>query len=261
MGSEKIRKNIVKSKRSQVTIFIILALIIVVAIALIFVLFRKPTISLSPEDNPQAYIEKCVKDAAEEALDILMPQGSYIEPTNYVLYENNKIGYLCYNTNFYQQCINQEPMLIKHIEQEIIDYIEPKITGCFNSLRGELREKDYEVTMKSMKINAELQPKKVIINIDRVFELVKNKETRSFTKFKTQVLSPVYELSEIALEIVNQEAKFCYFEYLGYMIFYPKYNIEKFVTGDDAKIYTLTEIITNKKFKFAIKSCVLPPGL
>lgn len=248
-----------QNTRAQVTIFIIIALIIVVSVALIFVLFRKPTLEISPEYDPQAYVEKCTKDAVDEALTILMPQGSYISPSNYKLHKNEKIGYLCYNKNYYYTCINQEPMLIEHIEKEITEYIQPKVKNCFNSLKQELENRGYSIEAGEMNVSTELKTRRVVVEIDKQFDIIKG-ETRKFSKFRIQLIHPIYDLAEIALEIVNQEAEYCTFAYLGFMIFYPQYDIDKFVTSDDIKIYTITERASQKTFKFAIRSCALPPA-
>ena len=250
-----------KSKRSQVTIFIILALILVVSIALIYVLIKKPTINISPEDNPVAYIEKCMKDYATEALEILMPQGSYIEPRNYKLYQNEKIGYLCYTREFYETCKNQEPMVMEHIESETINYIEPRMQNCFANLRRELEKKNYDVDMQSMNISVEIKPEKVFITINRKLQLIKNEQTKDYEKFKTQILSPIYELSVIALKIMNGEAVGCGYDYVNEMMLYSNYDIKKFVTGDSTKIYTLKDKISQQALSFAVRSCVVPPGL
>jgi len=45
------------------------------------------------------------------------------------------------------------------------------------------------------------------------------------------------------------------------MIIYPKYDIEKFRTGDSDTIYTLKDTPTGKEFIFAIRSCAMPAGL
>jgi len=252
--------NLLNSKRSQVTIFIIIALIIVVAIALIFVLRREPTITISPSTDPQGYIEKCTRDAGKEALEILMPQGGFIEPESSIMYQDVNRTYLCYINTFYQTCINQRPHLTKDIEQEITDYIKPKMQSCFLSLEQELKKRNYNVETGNMEIITELKPKSVFITINRKFKLTKNQETRTFEKFKTRISSPVYDLAILAEEIVHQEAQFCNFEILGLMILYPQYDLDKFVTGSGEKIYTTREKSTDKEFVFAVRSCVLPPG-
>lgn len=258
MGIKMIRKD--KNRRGQVTIFIIIALIIVVAIVLIFVIWRKPTISISPFADPSAYIEKCAKEATEEAISILAKQGGDIKPEGSVMYKSKNITYLCYNANYYTPCINQRPLLIEHIEKEITSYIEPKMRECFVSLKEELGKKGYEVSTGEMKIETELQTKKVVVTIDREFEMTKQ-DTRKFEQFSAQLSHPIYELAEIAMEIANQEARYCNFDILGFMIIYPEYNVEKFRTGNSDTIYTLKEIATEKEFTFAIRSCVMPAGL
>lgn len=260
MGAKMIRKN--KSK-GQVTIFIIIALIIVVAIALIFVLWREPEAGVTPPTDPEGYIEKCIKDATKEAIEILSEQGGDIKPEGSVMYKNENIAYLCYNVNFYQPCIMQRPMLIEHIEKEIANYIEPGVKDCFYSLKQELDKRNYDVSMGNLDtkdITTELQTKKVTVTIKRKFEMTKNEETRKFEKFSAQVSSPIYDLAKIAMEIANQEARYCNFDVLGFMIIYPDYDAEKFRTGNSDTIYVLKDIATGKTFSFAIRSCAMPAG-
>ncbi len=260
MDVKMIKKGNKKSKKSQVTIFIIIALIIVVLIAMIFLIWRKPTIQVAPEADPQKYIESCTKTSVKEALDILGPRGGSINPENYKLYEEIPRIYLCYNENFYLGCINQEPMLIEHIEKEITDYIRPEIENCFSSFKEELGKKGYNVDLGEMNITTELKTRKVFVTIDRKIQLDKNQELRGFDSFKVQITHPIYDLANVAMEIINQESKYCNFEYIGHMIFYPRYNINKFVAGDSSKIYTVTEVVSGKEFVFATKGCVVPPG-
>lgn len=247
-------------KRGQVTIFIIIALIIVVAIALIFLLRREPTTGVSPETNPQAYIEKCMRDYTKEAVSNLSEKGGDAEPEISVTYKGKEITYLCYNANSYKPCINQMPMLIEHIQGEITDYIEPKVKECFSSLQQELEKRNYRVSLETMEISTELQPKRVIVEINRKLTITKNEETRTFNEFKAEISHPIYDLAEIAMEIVNQEAEFCNFENLGFMITYPEYDIRK-DSFDGSLIYTITDLETSNSFKFAVRGCVMPAGL
>jgi len=250
----------IERKKAQVTIFIIIALIIVVAIALIFVVWRKPVTTVSPTTNPEAYIEKCIKDYTEEAVKILSEQGGDINPEGNVMYEGKNITYLCYNANFYQPCINQRPLLIEHIEKEITNYIKPKMQECFSSLRTELEKRGYAVELDEMNATTELQTRKVIATIGRKLSITKQ-DTKKFEEFKAQVSWPLYDLAKIAMEIANQEARYCNFDILGFMIIYPEYNVEKFRTGNSDNIYTLKEVASGKEFTFAIRSCVMPAGL
>lgn len=250
-----------RNKKAQVTIFIIIALIIVVSIALIYVIWRKPSISLQPETNPNSYIEKCVKDSVEETFDIIMKQGGYVSPGNYKLYDNEKISYLCYSEN-HLPCANQV-MLISHLEQEITKDIEGKVQGCFNLLKSELENKNYEVELADeMQVTTELESGKVVVTIDKELAITKNEETRSFKKFKTEILSPIYDLAKTSIEILNGEAASCDFDYVSYMMLYHDYKISRDKLGDSTEIYTIGDKETGKEFKFATKGCIIPaPGV
>jgi len=262
----KSNKQIAKSKRSQITIFIIIAILLVVAIILFFLLARKkPTDILKPSmPNPQEYIEKCVKDNTKNAIDIMLSQGGYISPTNYKLYDDKKVAYLCYTNKFYYPCINQQPMYIEFLEEEIKSYIEPKIKDCFFTLKKEYQDRNYNVNEGTLNLEVELNPKQVGININKRFEVSKNEETRRFDKFKVKFVSPLYDLAVVAQEIASQEAKFCYFEYLGFSLLYPVISIDKKQVGSEetaSKIYIIKDKISGRQLLIAIRSCAMPGGL
>jgi len=248
------------NQRGQVTIFIILALIIVVAIVILFLLIKKPDLQIEDVENPQSYIESCTREAVEEAISLLSEQGGDIEPKGSTMFRGKEITYLCYNANYYSPCVNQRPLLIEHIQDEITNYIEPKVENCFQTLKVKLEEKNYIIEIGNMNLETTLQTKKVFININRDFKIVKRDSTREFKNFKMGLMHPLYELSNVAIEITNQEARFCNFDILGYMVFYPEYNLDKFRPGDGDVIYQIMHKPTNQRFVFATRSCALPPG-
>lgn len=249
-----------KNNKAQVTIFVILALIMVVAIIILFLLINRPSFEIVNAENPQAYIESCTRDAVEEAVDILSEQGGDITPIGSTIYKSKNITYLCYNANYYEPCINQRPLLIEHIENEIKDYIWDSVDNCFNSLAEELEKKNYEVSIGEIELTTKLQTNQIVVDINRDFTMTKNDKTQEFNSFKMNLINGLYGLSKIAAEIVNQEARFCNFDILGFMIIYPEYDVDKFRTGDSDIIYTLRERRSGDKFMFAVRSCTLPPG-
>ena len=249
--------------KAQVSLWIIVAVVLVAAVVLFF-LFRgkiEPPSFIEKLPEPQSYIEKCARENTEKAIEIILPQGGYLQPENYKLYKNIKVGYLCYNKNYYSSCINQEPLYVKHLEEEIKSYITGRIKDCFHNLEQEYRKKNYQVSSGDLSLDVRLNPKQVNIEINKKFEISKNEETKRYEKFKVLVASPIYDLAVIAQEIVNQEAKFCYFEYLGFQLLYPAYSIEKIDLGGETKIYSVKEKISGKQLNFAVRSCAMPAGL
>jgi len=249
-----------KNKKGQITIFVILALILIVGIIIIFVLRRAPEVDIISEKNPQAFIESCTRDSVEEALELIMLNAGDIEKKGSMLFQGSNVSYLCYNKNYYTPCINQKPLLIEHIEDEITAYVKPRVSNCFQNLKQTL-EPRYEVEMEEYwDLETKLNSKGVEVYIDREFKMQRGSNVRSFNLFKTNLVHPIYRLAEIAMEIVNQEARYCNFDILGFMIIYPQYNINKFRLGDSNTIYTIKEFTANKEFRFAIRSCAIPPG-
>ena len=255
-----------RNKKGQITIFIIIAVLLVAVIALFFVIAGKSPIDVIKPSmpNPQENIEKCVKDSTLEAVAIMMPQAGYISPENYKLYNNNKVQYLCYTNKFYYPCINQEPMYIQHLEEEIKNYIKPKIETCFYNLKRTYQERNYVVEVGAGDININLVQKQIEVDVNKGLKISKNEETRNYEKFKVKIISPLYDLAIVAQEITNQEAKFCYFEYLGFSLLYPTISIDKKQVGSEetvSKIYSIRDKISGKELLIAIRSCAMPGGL
>ena len=105
-----------KSKKGQVTIFIIIA-IVIIGVAILF-FFLIPETKVTPgfdEQNPSAFIQTCIEDKISGAVETVSLQGGSIEPINSILYQNSKVEYLCYTTEYYVPCIVQQPLLQQHI--------------------------------------------------------------------------------------------------------------------------------------------------
>jgi hypothetical protein len=248
-----------KNKLAQVTIFIILGLIVVVGLIIVFFLFNPPEIRIVDENNPQAFIESCTRQATEEAISLLSPRGGDISPKGYIPYEGEDITYLCYNERFYESCVNQRPLLVEHIEEEITKHITTIVADCFFDLRQSLGNR-YDVEEGEMAIRTRLQSGHVTVKIDKNFKISRSGDVRDFNQFRMNMVHPIYEFAKISMEIVNQEILFCNFDELGHNILHPQYDVRKFITGNSDIIYTIIDIDTEESFVFALKSCTLPPG-
>jgi len=257
-------------KRGQVTIFIIIAIVIISAIALFLLLrsgFELPGIGTKAEKNPSTFLESCMEDKIKEVVEIISLQGGYIENSLNIYFkfedENSPqyISYLCYTQNPYIPCINQEPMLIRHLQDEIKKEISNDIGYCLDELEKSLTSQGYVVDAKPYSgFEVNLMEKKIVIEVDKEITLTKSGETTNQEDLKIIFPSRFYDLALVAQEIVSQEAEFCNFEYLGYMVFYPQWYIDKFRTSDSIIIYTIKHKKDKEQFRFAIRGCVIPPG-
>jgi hypothetical protein len=248
------------NKKAQVTIFIILALVIAAGIVIGFFVYRNYYSEAPEAINFNGYIEKCAEDAVSQTAAIVVKNGGIVNPTLSTLYRGEKYTYLCYNQNNYLPCINQNPMLLSAINADIKKETEKTINACFNERKKFLESKGYSVYGDELNYSLKLESKKISATILKRVDMSKGGTSRQFRQLDVEVLTPLYDLANIAYEIVNAEASNCYFDYNSYMLMYPDYSITK-TNYEYSKLYTITERASNAEFKFAVRSCALPGGL
>lgn len=250
------------SYKGQVTIFIVVGILLISSIS-IFFLYRQgliPTLGGGKEINPNEFLKDCLEEKAEEAIEIVSMQGGSINPKLNKKFKFDadtqywNITYLCYTQNYYAACINQEPILIRHIEKEIKDHIEDEVQICFDELKNSLEKQNYDVKKKYNGLNVSLSQRKMQINIKGELDLTKNEESSKLKNFGIKYPSMLYDLAIVAQEIVAQEAEYCYFNYVGYPLMYPEFQIEIYeISG--THIYTVKWRENQDKFRFAVQGC------
>ena len=246
------------NKKAQLTIFIILALVIV---AVLLVLFYPDIKVLVSGPVPVDYIDDCAEKAAQEALDKIVLQGGSMEPENFFMYQGNEIEYLCYTNEYYKTCMMQKPFLKQDIEREIAGYVKPKVETCLSDLKNQLEKRGSDVSLGKTNVEVSVMPSSILVSVEAPLTVSgTDKGTQSFNKFNTKIQSHLYDLIMIASSISNWEARYGDSEVMSFMVFYPNLKIEKKKQGDGTTIYILTDNLTKEKFQFASRSLVFPPG-
>ena len=248
-------------KRGQTTIFIIIGIAIVAIGVLIYAFYPQIESTLGlKEQNPSEFIDSCLKDDLTRNVDLLSLQGGSVRPEHYILYNGDKIDYLCYTNEYYRTCVVQQPMLIEHVEKEIKDNIEGKVRECFQELKTSYEESDYVVNMKTGETKIELLPKRIVASFSYSLSLSKGEEASNYEKFSVVINNNLYELLSIAVSIVESEALYGDSETTLYMAYYEDLKVEKKNQVEGSTIYILTDRNTGNKFQFASRSVVWPPG-
>ena len=249
--------------KGQTTIFVIVAIAIVAIIGIVFFMFGGPSLIGGEEVQPNVFIGQCIEDGVEEALEIMLPQGGFINPkNNSLIYDNHRVEYVCYHKGYYEPCIMQHPAYLKEVENEIVDYIEPRLEDCFESLREDLESRNIDVELENkMDVNVEFVPNVIRINVNRKLETSSEEETQVIEDFDALITHPIYELINTGITIASQEARYCNFEYLGYELTYSKQHIKHEMLSDSSKIYAITDKATGEELVIAIRGCALPVGL
>ena len=249
-----------ENKKGQLTIFIIVAILIVTGIVAMFWLMGNSTTEAPADLNPKQFVQKCVRDAVEDSVDKMFENGGQRVPSQAIAYQGHEWNYLCYQEDYYQGCYNLHPMLEFLIEEEIKEDTKDEVQACFDDMREDLDNKGFDISGGATEYSINLMPGNVEINLKKRVDVVRGESSQSFNDFSTEILSPMYELMRIAREVVNSESQFCHFEYNGYMLLYPEYEIRR-IDYSDSKIYTLTDRRTGAQFKMAVRSCAFAPGL
>ena len=253
-----------KTKKGQVTIFIIIA-VLIVALAIGFFVLRNqtgPKTIEAPEiGNPNSFLDSCMKEKIEDTKNILLNQGGYLKnPLSMRFKFGNEqswnISYLCYTNSLWLPCDVSEPLLIRHVQKEMSEEISQDINSCFNELVTTLRGEGYIVDEDYKGFNLEIGPNGIEINIDADLNVFRDEQSTSQKEFEINYPTKLYDILLVSNEIVNQQAKYCSFNEIGYMSLYTDYEIEIQIAPNNTKIYSVEYESTNEKMRFAVRGCV-----
>jgi len=253
-------------KRGQVTIFIILAIIIVVLGVLAYFFYDDIKISLGfGVESPRGFMESCLNEDIQGAVDRLSLQGGNLDPMHYVLYDGEKVSYLCYTNEYYKLCVMQQPMLKQHIETQLKEYMQSRVDDCFDKLVEKYEKAGYEVRLTPGETKVELLPKRIVTSFGHNLALRKGEDTQVYgdeagQKIDISLNNNLYELISIANSILTWEATAGDAEVMTYMDYYHDLKVEKKKQSDGTTVYILTDRNTEDKFMFASRSLAWPPG-
>jgi len=249
------------NKRGQVTIFIIIALVLVAAVVLLSY-FWNDIKSITTETSPQKFMETCMSEPTKSSMSLILSQGGTAEPENYFLFRGKQVEYLCYTNEYYKTCVNQKPLLKSYIESQLNNLLRSSAESCVNSLKQDMESKGYSVNSGSVRTdiitNSSLDKVEFIITSPVTFSRADS--TQSFSNFRISQNSQLYSLIMSAEYIVNWEARYGDFDILSFMLSYPDLRLEKIKQSEGTKIYILSSRSTSEEFTFASRSISWPPG-
>jgi len=249
-------------KKAQITIFVILALVILVAGVLIY--FFYPNISSNSnilEENPKVYFQNCVEGVFKEKVKVIGLQGGSIVPDSSFDYLGSPVEYLCYTNKPYSKCVIQRASLISHIEKELKQSLTQKVNSCFDEMKKDYIDKNYKVSLKKGDFEVQLLPKRIILRSNSSLDLTKD-SSQKYNSFDVVLNNNLYELASIARVIVNWERTFGDSEPAYFMNYYPEIKVVKENLNDGVKIYLLSYRKNPKdKFQFASRGTVWPLGV
>ena len=248
------------NKRGQATIFIIIAVVIVVGIIILFFLAPDLGFNLRGEIVPNEFLQEKIQDSVNSEIEILAKQGGYSNPEGAILYRGNNVKYLCYTAQYYLPCRVQQPMIKEHFEEELNSAVEQSVKENVGSLKSEYERRGFSVSgPETVESSVKIVPGEIRIDVKAPMTVTKD-VTQNFNEFNIEMESQMYDLLMLATSIIDFESTYGDSETSLYMQYYPNLDIQKIKLGDGSTIYILRDVTTDEEFMFASRGLAWPGG-
>jgi len=276
-------------KRGQVTIFIIVGILIIVAVILIFIFQNKLGISTRYSANPSKFIEDCVEKDLNIAVEgVIATGGVYYSGSNndyFMDINGSKIAILCWANQSRTSCINTHPLLSEETRLALENVFTPKVKACFNKLKKEYP--NVEITTGDLEFDISIVKGAILVRLRNPVTFTFGEESESFNNFDFSFSSRIYDFLELANLIVTAESSCsctssgsgitmnvavsttntnpfltsgpntkCDADLAALALSHPEYLFERTTLPSGEKIYT---IISNEppaqNFSFVVRNC------
>jgi len=227
-----------RSRKSQVTLYIIIGILLVIFITLLIFLVREKKLPSQPpeiitlSDNLNTvnnFVRECVRHTTIQGLNLLGKNGGYINPSNLnaefspVAYESDV---LIYQPDFipYWHYIDKSnsfnsfrPRLYKQsegdnsIQEQLNNYVEHNLKACTAGFEA---FPDFDISEGDIKVDSEIRSQEIVVNVIYPLRVVSksNQSATELKSFSKSVDVNVMQIYEFATEITNAEKKYTFFE-------------------------------------------------
>lgn len=244
------------NRKSQITLFIIVGLILLLVLALFFYMSTlrveefepelEETVMIQDAQSLHNYIEQCLKDVSKESIEEIALQGGSFDPVQWRYVNEIKVNMLCYAEGD-NPCV-QTLTTVDDIELELARRISFNLDQCIDL--AELEKQGYTIETGEKTINPIITNENVLINMYYTVQL--STEGASFTadEFSTEVKAPLGLLFRNALFIMNEENTAGFFAHMDFMQQHTGIVVEK-EKPYPSVIYRLTK--DDLVFQFAMQ--------
>jgi len=204
--------NFLKSKASQITMFIIIALLVVVAVGIIFVVRNslkpaEPTLPVGT-DNVGDFVTNCLKTTSENGLVLIGRQGGYYNvPSPSISHTGNDSGPEEYFTELGNITIPyywngsssaNMPSDSSLIANQLSLYVQGNLNNCLNDF-SLFEQKGFAIQKGDIKARTTILDEKVIVSLDYPITITKGESTQTNTAYNVEVpvrLGLIYDLTK-----------------------------------------------------------------
>ncbi len=194
----KCLKKYMISKRGQVTIFIIIAIILIAAVALYFVFRDKISIDNIPSEIEPVYINiiSCLEETIEEGVEYLVLHGGYYEVPKSI-----SITYFTEDIPYYYLNSREYVPSVERVERELKNYIHNYLSNCLNF--EDFEEQGYEIREGDLLVSVNIKEEEIRTKLDYPLTLTKGDSTKSLREFESIIEFNIPKFIETSQEIVS----------------------------------------------------------
>ena len=220
----RLKEGNLKNNRGQLTIFIIIAIIIIGAVIVFFVVRESIGFTQIPAEIQPVYTTflACLEEDVFVGIDVLESQAGYIEIPDFepgsqfmpfssqLDFLGNPIPYWYYvsGNNIQKEQIPSK----KNMEEQLGNFIKDRINNC---RFDEYYEQGFEITLGEPKADAVINKNNVELNLNMDLNVVKGEESVLIGNHKISVNSKLGTLYDSARKIYKHEQDTLFLEDYG----------------------------------------------
>jgi len=275
-------------KRGQVTIFIIVGVLIIVAIILVFIFQNELGITTRLSTNPSLFIKNCVHESVSPLIaNIISTGGIYYTEVNkdsFLEVNSSPVSLLCTTNLSKTSCTSTHPLILTEVEKILNSNSKPKIESCFKQYKS--KYPNLQVAEGVLDFSLKIQKGAVFIKIRNPLTISSGEESNYFENFDTTINSNLFDFLSLANIIVNTESSCgcqnkltsemiepgqdpyatnimgisnCDADLTKLAINYPSYLFYRATLNNNGqKVYTIStkDKYSSENFSFAVINCV-----
>jgi hypothetical protein len=185
-------------KKGQVTIFIIIAILVIAGVILFFMFKDKIKTNAIPSDFEGVHqkVEECLEFTSQEAILHIGQHGGYYEPDDSIA-----VNYFGENIPYYYLDNEKHIPEKEIIEEELNNYIEDKIGNCLDF--ENFISQGLDINSGGLEVETMVEEDYVELNMKYDLTVSKGEETHLFEEFEQDIYFNVIELLDSSKEIID----------------------------------------------------------
>jgi len=218
-------------KRAQVSIFMIIGIILLIAVGAFFYLNKlkitegmdKKAYADFDRQSVESYITLCLKQVSENSIFEIASKGGTFLPDSNISYDNKEPNILAeYQSGF---GYNNKMLLKESMEKELSEKIKQNLTDCIDW--NVFTEQGIKVNEGEININTAIIINDVNVVLKYPLELEKQNSIINFDKFSSNINLPLGKFYAASMDIINQEIQIGFFDKEQFMLEQNDLKIEK----------------------------------